>query len=183
MNYCSACGHKVVFGIPEGDNRERFHCEHCRTIHYQNPRVVTGCLPIWEDKILLCRRAIEPRSGYWTLPAGFLENGETAREGAIRETWEEARAQVAAADLYTIFSLPHISQIYLFYRAALEVPDFAVGEESLEVAFFEERDIPWTDLAFPVVRTTLEYYFADRAKSVYPVRSEEIRFPLGHRRS
>lgn len=174
MKYCSSCGKTLAFGIPEGDNRERFHCHHCGTVHYQNPRIVAGCLPIWEDKVLLCRRAIEPRAGRWTLPAGFLENGETTREGAIRETWEEARAPIGSADLYTLFSLPHISQIYMFYRAQLAEHSFAVGEETLEVALFAEADIPWQELAFPVIRDTLTYYFSDRLSNVFPVRSEEI---------
>ncbi|MDH3640909.1 MAG: NUDIX hydrolase, partial [Gammaproteobacteria bacterium] len=106
MKFCSACGNQVVLRVPAGDNRERFLCEHCDTIHYQNPRVVTGCLAIWEERVLLCKRSINPRSGFWTLPAGFLENGETAQAGAARETWEEAQAQVAIDDLYTMFSLP-----------------------------------------------------------------------------
>lgn len=108
MKYCSHCGHVVTERIPEGDNRPRFVCVRCEAIHYQNPKVVTGCLPYHADKVLLCKRAIAPRSGYWTLPAGFLENGETAAQGALRETVEEANAQAEIDDLYTLFSLPHI---------------------------------------------------------------------------
>lgn len=174
MKFCSTCGEKVVFRTPAGDNRERFLCEHCETVHYQNPRIVTGCLPTWDDRVLLCRRAINPRSGYWTLPAGFLENGETTREGALRETWEEANARVDESSLYTLFSLPHISQVYMFYRAQLTAPDFAAGEETLEVALFAEHEIPWTELAFPVISRTLEYYFSDRPNQQFPVRSDEI---------
>jgi ADP-ribose pyrophosphatase YjhB (NUDIX family) len=175
MKFCSSCGNEVVFRIPEGDNRERFLCEHCETIHYQNPRVVAGCLPIWEDQVLLCRRAIDPRSGFWTLPAGFLENGETVQEGALRETWEEACARVSEPSLYTMFSLPHISQIYLFYRGELVDLDFAAGEETLEVALFREHEIPWGNLAFPVITETLQHFFSDRISGQYPVRSTSIR--------
>ncbi len=175
MKFCSSCGNQVVFRIPAGDNRERFLCEHCETIHYLNPRVVTGCLPVWEDKVLLCRRAIDPRSGYWTLPAGFLENGESVEEGALRETREEACAEIVEPSLYTMFSLPHISQIYLFYRGELAAPQFAAGEESLEVALFAESEIPWDELAFPVITQTLQHYFSDRLSGDYPVRSSEIR--------
>ena len=175
MKFCSSCGEQVVFRIPEGDNRERFLCEHCDTVHYQNPRVVTGCLPVWEERVLLCRRAIDPRSGFWTLPAGFLENGESVEEGALRETREEACAVVVSPNLYTMFSLPHISQIYLFYRGELAAPDFAAGEETLDVALFAESDIPWDELAFPVITQTLQHFFADRKRGEFPVRSAEIR--------
>lgn len=174
MNFCSACGQPVVFRIPPGDDRERYMCEHCETVHYTNPRIVTGCLATWEDRVLLCRRAIAPRRGYWTLPAGFLENGEAADEGALRETWEEARARVVIDDLYTVYSLPHISQIYMFYRARLTRPEFAAGEESEDIALFREADVPWQELAFPVIRETLEHYFHDRSRDSYPVRSSSL---------
>jgi ADP-ribose pyrophosphatase YjhB (NUDIX family) len=174
MKYCSACGETVVFRTPPGDSRERFMCEHCDTVHYQNPRVVTGCLATWQDRVLLCKRAIAPRRGYWTLPAGFLENGETAEAGALRETWEEARARVALDDLYTLFSLPHISQIYLFYRGRLETPEIDAGDESEAVALFAEAEIPWDELAFPVVRETLEHYFHDRAGNDFRIRTRSL---------
>ncbi len=174
MNYCSACGKPVVFRVPPGDNRERFMCEHCDTVHYSNPRIVTGCLATWEDRVLLCKRAIDPRRGYWTLPAGFLENGETAEAGAIRETWEEARAEVELDDLYTLFSLPHISQVYMFYRARLTAPEFSVGEETEAIGLFGKQDIPWEQLAFPVVRETLEHYFHDRERKEFQIRSRSL---------
>ncbi|PAU65378.1 NUDIX hydrolase [Pseudomonas sp. PIC25] len=174
MKFCSHCGSPVTQRIPDGDNRPRFVCGECQTIHYQNPRVVAGCLPIWGDQVLLCRRAIEPRRGYWTLPAGFMENGETTAEAAMRETLEEACARVRDLKLYTLFDLPHISQVYLFFRAELVDLDFAVGDESLEVRLFHERDIPWSELAFPTVGRTLECFFADRVEHVYPVRNEPI---------
>ena len=169
MKYCSECGHTVTHKIPDHDDRLRYVCEHCNTIHYQNPRVVVGCLPVWQDKVLLCRRAIEPRYGYWTLPAGFMENGETSCEGAKRETWEEALAKVEDLQLYRLFDLPHISQIYMFYRASLVAEEFAAGAESLEVALFDEDDIPWPQLAFPVVADTLRDFFADRRHGVFDV--------------
>ncbi len=174
MNYCSSCGNTVVYKVPAGDNRKRYYCEHCDTIHYENPRIVTGCLPIWNDRVLLCKRAIAPRAGYWTLPAGFLENGETAQAGAVRETREEACAEVTVGDLYTVFSLPHISQIYLFFRAELRDGKYAAGEETLEAALFDEANIPWDELAFPVVQQTLQHYFEDRPTNQFPVYTRDI---------
>ncbi len=160
--------------VPEGDNRERHVCDACEHIHYINPKVVTGCLPIYEEKVMLCRRAIAPREGLWTLPAGFLENGETASDGALREMMEEANARGKIVDLYTMFSLPHISQIYLFYRTELLDLEFFPGEESLEVELFSESEIPWDELAFPVVVETLEHYFEDRREDHFPVRAKDI---------
>ena len=174
MKFCSDCGGSISSKVPAGDNRERFVCNACEAIHYINPRIVAGCLPVWEDKVLLCRRANQPRAGYWTLPAGFLENNETITAGATRETLEEANAAVANLDLYTIFSLPHISQIYFFYRAEMTSGEFAPGFESLEVELFSEPDIPWDDLAFQAVRQTLEHFFSDRPSGVFPVRSQDI---------
>ncbi len=174
MKFCSQCGNPVSRLVPPGDSRERFVCEACETIHYQNPRIVTGCLPIWEDRVLLCKRAIQPRKDCWTLPAGFLENHETCEAGAARETWEEARARVTDQALYTVFSLPHISQVYFFYRAQLIDGVFAVGEETLEVALFAEDEIPWNELAFPVVGKTLKHFFGDRRDRRFPVRTEDL---------
>jgi ADP-ribose pyrophosphatase YjhB (NUDIX family) len=174
MNFCSACGSAVVYQVPPGDSRERYVCEQCATVHYQNPRVVAGCLATWGERVLLCKRAIAPRKGYWTLPAGFLENGETTEAGALRETWEEACARVELDDLYTLFSLPHISQIYLFYRGRLQTPDYAAGQETEAVALFREEDVPWDELAFPVVRETLEHFFADRARNEFRIRSRSL---------
>ncbi|MCP3663947.1 MAG: NUDIX hydrolase [Gammaproteobacteria bacterium] len=174
MKYCSSCGQNVSLKMPEGDNRHRFVCDDCGTIHYQNPNMVTGCIPEWEDKILLCRRAIEPRHGYWTLPAGFMENRETADQGAARETLEEACAHVQIDQLYTLFNLPHISQVYLIYRGQLLNQDFAPGEESLEVKLFSEDEIPWDELAFQVVHETLKLYFKDRVAGGFTTRSGTI---------
>ena len=176
MKFCPNCGAPVTLRVPPDDNRERHVCDRCETVHYQNPKVVTGCLPLWRDRVLLCRRAIEPRRGYWTLPAGFLENGETTEAGAIRETWEEAEARVEKTTLYTVFSLPHISQIYLFYRAEIVEGRYGVGAESNAAELFAESDIPWTELAFPVVTDTLRHYFEDRKQGLYPVHESEILF-------
>lgn len=174
MNYCLHCGATVQLRIPDGDDRQRHVCDGCGAIHYQNPKIVTGCLPIHQERVLLCRRAIAPRSGFWTLPAGFLENGETTTQGAIRETWEEAFANVSVEGLYTVFNLPHISQIYMFFRATLADLDFRPGTESLDVRLFEEHEIPWDELAFPVIRDTLKHYFEDRRTGSYPVRVGDI---------
>lgn len=179
MKFCSQCGNKVVLRVPDGDNRSRHVCIECDAIHYQNPRIIAGCLPLFEDRVLLCKRSIEPRSGKWTLPAGFMENGETTEQAALRETSEEANARAEILHLYTLFSLPHISQVYLFYRARLLDLDFSAGEETLEVSLFEENDIPWDELAFPVITQTLEHYFEDRKADHFPMRSKDIVF---HRR-
>lgn len=174
MKYCSNCGAPVIQRIPDGDNRPRFVCDACDTVHYQNPKIVVGCIPEWQDSILLCRRAIEPRLGYWTVPAGFMENGETTLEGAARETLEEANARVAVSQLCSVFNLAHISQVYMLYRGRLVDTDFSAGDESLEVALFKESDVPWDELAFPVIREGLRLYFEDRAKGAFQTRSADI---------
>lgn len=174
MKYCSQCGDEVAHRVPDGDNRKRFVCGSCETIHYQNPKVVTGCLAFHEDRVLLCKRAIAPREGYWTLPAGFLENGETAAEGALRETMEEANANAEILDLYTLFSLPHISQIYMFYRARLTDLNFYPGIESHETRLFARSEIPWDELAFPVITETLKHYWNDFEANAFPIRSQDI---------
>ena len=162
MKYCSQCGAGVNLAIPEGDHLPRHICSECGEIHYQNPKVVVGCIPEYEQRILFCKRAIEPRLGYWTLPAGFMENAETSAEGAARETLEEAGARVEIIDMFTMFNLPHINQIYILYRAQLCDLDFAPGIESLEVELLDEQQVPWDEIAFPVITQSLELYFADR---------------------
>ncbi|HEY3698498.1 MAG TPA: NUDIX hydrolase [Spongiibacteraceae bacterium] len=174
MRFCSQCGHPVELRIPAGDDRHRHVCAQCSTIHYQNPRVIVGCLPVADDRILLCRRAIEPRQGYWTLPAGFLENGETTLAGAEREMWEEAQAKVTNPVLYRIFDLPHINQIYMFYRGDLIDERFGAGTESLEVALFRADEIPWQQLAFPVVIEALREFLDDRMRGEFPVRASGL---------
>ncbi|MCY4211398.1 MAG: NUDIX hydrolase [Gammaproteobacteria bacterium] len=162
MNYCSSCGARVALQIPPGDNRPRHVCVACGMVHYQNPKIVAGCIPVWEDKVLLCKRAIEPRHGYWTLPAGFMELDETCQEAALRETLEEANARVEIINLFAMFSLPHVSQVYLMFNANLMDLDFAAGDESLEVALFTRDEIPWEELAFTTIRYSLKFFFADR---------------------
>jgi len=174
MKYCNQCGDPVLVRVPDGDNRPRFVCDSCQTVHYQNPRIVAGCVPVWDDRVLLCRRAIEPRRGYWTLPAGFMENGETMQQAAERETLEEACARVRDLQLYTLFDLPHINQVYMFFRAQLVDLDFSAGDESLEVRLFDQQDIPWSELAFPTIGRTLECFFADRVQQTFPVRNEAV---------
>jgi ADP-ribose pyrophosphatase YjhB (NUDIX family) len=162
MKYCSNCGSPVELGIPEGDTLQRYICSACGIIHYQNPKIVVGCIPEWEDKILLCRRAIEPRLGLWTVPSGFMENAETLVQGAERETMEEANALVRIGPLFAIYNLPHINQVHVLFRAQLLDVGFSPGIESLEVKLFSESEIPWETLAFRVIREPLERYFAER---------------------
>ena len=174
MKFCSHCGAPVSLKVPTGDNRPRYVCEHCGTIHYQNPRMVVGCLPEWDDRVLLCRRAIEPKYGFWTLPAGFMENGETTAEGAARETLEEAGARVEIIDLYSMINVPDINQVYILYRARLLDLDFHPGEESLEAALFREEDIPWRDIAFRTVHKTLEHYYEDRRQGLFRLHVADL---------
>jgi ADP-ribose pyrophosphatase YjhB (NUDIX family) len=174
MKFCSRCGGKNDQRIPEGDNRERAVCTECGFIQYVNPNVVCGVLPVFEEKVLLCKRAIEPRYGFWTLPAGFMENGETLQEGAARETWEEACASVENLELYSIFNLPSINQVYIMFRADLVEGEHSAGEESLESELYAEEEIPWEELAFPTISKTLKHYFEDRKTGVYPVRVEDL---------
>ena len=162
MKYCSNCGQQVAYRTPPDDDRARFCCESCGAIHYQNPKMVVGCIPEAGDKILLCRRAIEPCYGKWTLPAGFLENGETAANGAKRETYEEARARVDIVAPYALYNICRVNQIYLMFRAQLKDHNYHAGTESLEVKLFSEFEIPWEDIAFRVINATLLQYFTDR---------------------
>ena len=174
MKFCSDCGAALVRRVPRGDTRARDICDRCHTVHYENPKVVAGCLALWEGRVLLCRRAIEPRYGLWTLPAGFMENEETTAEAAARETLEEAKARVDIDGLYTLFNLPHISQVYMLFRARLRDLDFGPGTESLAVALFDEADLPWDTLAFPAVRETLRLYFRDCAQGRFPFRVGDL---------
>jgi ADP-ribose pyrophosphatase YjhB (NUDIX family) len=177
MNFCSNCGARVELRVPDGDNVPRFVCPACNTIHYRNPLMVIGAIPEWEDKILLCKRAIEPRYGRWTLPAGFMELGETTEQAAMRETYEEALARVELHPLFTLLSVPHVNQVHLFYRARLLDLDFGAGTESLEVALFREEDIPWPELAFRTISTTLKYYFEDRKRGEYRLHGGPVPAP------
>lgn len=175
MNYCSACGAEVELRVPDGDDRDRYVCVSCDSIHYINPRIIVGCVAVHDERILLCKRAIEPRYGLWTLPAGFMENGETTRQGAARETWEEARGRVSDLELYRVFDVPYISQVYMFYRCRLLDGDYGVGPESLETVLYDEADIPWDEIAFPVVRETLRDFLRDRQRGEYPIVVDEIK--------
>ncbi|PCJ35567.1 MAG: NUDIX hydrolase [Cellvibrionales bacterium] len=175
MKYCSSCGGDIEHRIPEGDDRHRHVCDDCETIHYQNPCIIAGCIPVYQSRVLLCRRAIEPAYGYWTLPAGFMENGETMLEGALRECVEEANAHLHSLELYSMIDIPHINQVYVFFRGELAKPEFSAGIESLEVELFEEHQIPWDNIAFPSVKKTLKHFFKDRESGVFPVRTDAIR--------
>jgi ADP-ribose pyrophosphatase YjhB (NUDIX family) len=177
MKFCSECAHPISKEVPQGDNRERAVCTQCGTIHYVNPRIIAGCLPTFEGKILLCKRAIEPRKGYWTLPAGFMEEGETLEEGAIRETVEEAGIEVGCEQLLTSISVPHISQVHIFFLSNMQNPTHAQStSESLEVKLFEVKDIPWKEIAFPTVKKTLKHYLEDLEAGEFKTRVFDIKF-------
>jgi ADP-ribose pyrophosphatase YjhB (NUDIX family) len=163
MKFCSQCGAHVQLRVPEGDHLPRYVCAACGAIHYQNPRLVVGCVPEHEGSILLCRRAIEPRRGYWTVPAGFMENHETLQEAAARESQEEALARVEVGSLLSVVTVLHAEQVHVFFRARLPEARFAAGPESLEVALVAPKDIPWDDLAFRSTEFTLRRYFEDQA--------------------
>lgn len=174
MQYCSSCGNNVTLQIPDGDNRERYVCQHCQEIHYQNPKNVVGCLLEWHGKILLCKRAIEPRKGYWTLPAGFMENNESTLEGAAREAFEEANAVAEDLKLFGVYNLPRISQVYMMFYGFLKDGVSSAGEESLEVRLFNEDEIPWNELAFPVVVECLQRYYERRDERTTKVYFADI---------
>lgn len=174
IRHCRACGSDVVYRIPADDNRERAVCTRCGEIHYENPINVVGTVPVWHDRVLLCRRAIEPRLGLWTLPAGFLELGETTAEGARRETDEEAGARIELGALFTLLNVARVGQVHLFYLARLLDTSFAPGPETLEAQLFGEAEIPWEQLAFRTVRETLHHYFDDRRRGIYGVHTGDI---------
>lgn len=164
MKYCSACGHTVDLKVPDDDNRERSVCPSCGVVHYVNPKIVVGCVPERDGKILLCKRAIEPRYGYWTVPAGFMELGESLAQGAARETLEEACAEVEIGHLFASVDVVHAGQVHLFFTARL-LGDYAAGAESLEVAMYSEEEIPWDDIAFHSGRYALQKYFEDQGQN------------------
>lgn len=175
MKFCSNCGQPVESRIPQGDTHIRFVCSACDLVHYQNPNNVVGCIPEASDgRILLCKRAIEPRKGYWTIPAGFMENRETLAQGALRETLEEAEAKVELTGLQSIIDVPFASQVHIMFRGKLIDDKFGCGEESLECHLLTEKEIPWKDIAFPTVAFALKSFFADRTKGIYDVHSAVI---------
>ena len=180
MSFCTVCGHETEDKIPLGDHQLRRVCTHCGNIHYENPKLICGALAIWENKVLLCRRAIEPRYGLWTLPAGYMELFETMEQGAARETREEAEAEIDIEHLYCMYNIPRIGQIYVLFKANLKEGYFGAGEESIECRLFEEHEIPWGDLAFPSVERTLRHYFEDRKIQKFPVHLETLGTRLDH---
>ena len=180
MSFCTACGHKTIDQIPLGDHNVRQICTDCGTIHYVNPKVICGALALWQNKVLLCRRAIEPRYGLWTLPAGYMELFETMDQGAARETREEAEAEVEIEHLYCMYNIPRIGQIYVLFKTQIVAGQFGAGEETIESRLFSEEEIPWDDLAFPSVERTLRHYFSDRKNNQFPLHIETIGSRLDH---
>lgn len=174
INYCSSCGGTISLRVPPGDNLPRHVCDACGVIHYRNPRLVVGTLPVWQDRVLLCRRAIEPRRGLWTLPAGFMENGETLADAALRETREEANASIELGAMLTLISVPHVNQVHAVYRATLLDTGFAAGDETLEVRLFGEDEIPWDEIAFKTIAMTLRHYFEDRRTGSFRFHAEDL---------
>ena len=174
IKHCKACGGAVRYEVPADDNRDRAVCTVCKTIHYENPINVVGTVPVWGDQVLLCRRNIEPRFGLWTLPAGFLEIGESTADGAIRETVEEAGARIELQGLFTVLNVVRVAQLHLYYRARLHDTDFAPGPETIEAQLFREDQIPWDELAFRTVCETLKCYFDDRRKGQFGVHCADI---------
>jgi ADP-ribose pyrophosphatase YjhB (NUDIX family) len=175
LKHCKSCGSAVTYRLPDdGDTRERAICTACHTVHYENPLNVVGTLPIWEDKILLCKRNIEPRYGKWTLPAGFMELGETVAQGAARETDEEAGAQIELLGLYTLMNVVRVGQVHFFYRAKLLSTTFQPGHETIEARLFSEDEVPWDEIAFRTVRETLKCFFEDRQRGAFPLHQVDI---------
>ena len=174
MKFCANCGSPVARRVPPGDSLPRWVCDACGEIHYENPKLVVGTVPEHGGRLLLCRRAIEPRYGYWTLPAGFMENDESTGQAALRETLEEAGTAVQLGAPFTLLSIPRVNQVHLFYLARLDALDFKPGEETLEVALFDEAGIPWREIAFRTVAATLRHWFADRGRGAFGFHAEDI---------
>ena len=174
IKHCRACGAPTAYQVPADDNRERAICGGCGTIHYENPLNVVGTVPVWGEQVLLCRRAIEPRHGLWTLPAGFMELGESTSQGALRETIEEAGARVELDGLFSVLNVVRVGQVHLFYRARMLDTHLDPGPETLEARLFREDEIPWDELAFRTVRETLNLFFADRRRGQFGVHCSDI---------
>ena len=174
IKHCRVCGNATAYRVPVDDNRERAVCTSCGEIHYENPINVVGTVPVWGDQVLLCRRNIEPRRGLWTLPAGFLELGETIAEGAWRETDEEAGARIDLEGLFAVLNVVRVGQVHFFYRARLHDTNFAPGPETIEAQLFRESEIPWDELAFRTVRRTLQFYFEDRQRGAFGFHTDDI---------
>ncbi len=173
IKHCKVCGGAAVYAVPADDNRERATCTVCATIHYENPINVVGTVPHWDDQVLLCRRNIEPRYGFWTLPAGFMEMGESTAEGAVRETIEEA-GHIELQALFTVLNVVRVGQLHLYYRARLLDTEFDPGPETIEARLFREDQIPWDELAFRTVRETLKRYFEDRRLGRFVIHTADI---------
>ena len=175
IQFCKSYGSAVTYRVPDdGDTRERAVCNSCHTIHYENPLNVVGTVPVWGDKVLLCKRNIEPRFGKWTLPAGFMELNETVAQGAARETVEEAGAQFEMQDLFTLMNVTRVGQVHFFYRAKLTSDQFNPGHETQEARLFAEHEIPWDEIAFRTVKETLQHYFADAKKGKFELHHVDI---------
>jgi ADP-ribose pyrophosphatase YjhB (NUDIX family) len=174
IKYCRACGTPVAYVVPADDNRERAVCPGCSTVHYENPLNVVGTVPVWGAQVLLCKRAIEPRRGFWTLPAGFLELGETTAQGALRETIEEAGAEIGLGPLFSVLNVARVGQVHLFYLATMRSQVLAPGSETLEARLFREGEVPWDEIAFRTVRETLRYFFDDRRRGQFGVHCADI---------
>jgi ADP-ribose pyrophosphatase YjhB (NUDIX family) len=174
IKHCRVCGAATQYRVPADDNRERAICSACNEVHYENPLNVVGTVPVWGDQVLLCRRNIEPRYGLWTLPAGFMELGETTAEGALRETVEEAGARIEMQGLFTLLNVVRVGQVHLYYRAKLQDTHFEPGPETIEARLFHEHEIPWEQLAFRTVRETLQRYFADRSAGRFELHVADI---------
>jgi ADP-ribose pyrophosphatase YjhB (NUDIX family) len=177
MKFCSDCGGAVEQRVPPGDHAPRMVCPQCGAIHYRNPKVIVGCIPESADgRILMCKRAIQPRLGLWTFPAGFLELAETAAQGAQREAKEEAGADVQIVDLLAVIDVPYVSQLYMIYRATLAEPRFHPTHESSEVVLMREDEIPWPQIAFPTIWHSLKFFFDDRARGVSTIHTLELAY-------
>ncbi|HEU0196587.1 MAG TPA: NUDIX hydrolase [Nevskiaceae bacterium] len=175
MKFCSQCGHPMQRRIPDGDHFEREVCDHCGYIQYYNPKVIVGCIPVWQQRIVMCRRSIEPRLGYWTFPAGFMELHETAAEGAAREAAEESGVPVTVDDLLAVIDLPHVGQIYMLYRGRAQSAAVHPTDETSEVRLMTEAEIPWDRIAFPTISHGLKFFFADRAAGHYSIHTLNLR--------
>ena len=174
IKHCRACGGAVLYQTPADDNRDRAVCTTCATIHYENPVNVVGTLPVWQDKVLLCRRNIEPRHGLWTLPAGFMELGETTEQGAVRETIEEAGARIELEGLFSMINVVRVGQVHLFYRARMLDASLDPGPETIEAKLFVEAEVPWDEIAFRTTRKTLEFFFDDRRAGRFGVHFADV---------
>lgn len=183
MKFCTLCGQNLSLRIPAADDRERHVCDGCGHVHYLNPRIIVCALPCFEDKVMLCKRAIEPRYGLWTLPGGFMELGESTLDAARRETFEEAGARIDVTELYALYHILHIDQVHMFYRARLRDLDFAAGSESLDVQLFTESEVPWQEIAFPAVADTLRNYFRDLPTGRFPLRLADVKLDANNGRT